>query len=180
MPNATYRGHYLKLLIKIMKESELKGRGGQFKLKTLYFDEYYVPGLKSIALISWDDYDCGGWPSIKLENPDGTHCETEERSLAAGATLLWSFYEDYDSCWNMSVTENTILYIKTSSGNDFCPKRILVTLVNGPAYITNEISEWYDKDKTNNKKHLLQECKNTRNKLLKSCYNGYRAGGLLA
>ena len=121
--------------------------------------------------MSWDDDDCGGWPSIKLENPDGTHCETDERSLAAGATLLWSIH--FDSCWNMSVTQDTILYIQTSSGNDFCPKRILVKLVNGPAYITNEISDWYDKDKTNNKKHLLKECKNTRNKLLKLFYKGY-------
>ena len=119
-------------------------------------------------MLSWDDYDCGGWSSIKLENPDGTHCETSEKSVSAGDTLLWSLTEgDLKSCLNMVVTENTTLYIQTSSRNDFCPKYVLVKPVQGPAYKTNEISNWYDQRLTNNKKHTLQERKNTRNNLLK-------------
>ena len=135
---------------------------------TLFFDKCFVPGIVSIVLTSWDDHNCGGWSSIKLENPDGTHCETNEKSLSAGATLVWSLHEGLKSCSDMVVTQNTTVYIQTTSYNDFCPKNLLVTSVNGPAYTTNEISDWYDKGKTNNKKHTLQECKSTRTSLFMS------------
>ena len=111
--------------------------------------------------MSWDDNYCGGWPRIRLENSDGTDCETNEKYLAAGATVVWSFHEGLDSCSNMMVTQNTTLFIQTSSRNDFCPKNVLVTPVNGPAYTTNKISDWYAKETTNNKMHLLQESKST-------------------
>ena len=132
----------------------------------LCFEECFVPGhIQFIAMTSWDDYDCGGWSSIKLENPDGTHCETSEKSISAGDTLIWSLPEGgLQSCSNIVATQNTTLYIQTSSRNDFCPKNVLVKTRKGPTYKTNEISNWYDKDKTNNRKHTLQECKNTRKK----------------
>ena len=119
--------------------------------------------------MSWDDYNCGGYPSIKLENPDGTHCETSEMSLDAGDTMVWSMTEgDLKNCSNMVVNKNTNLYITTSSGGDFCPKNVLVTPVEGPEYTTNEINDWYDRHKTNNKKHTLQESKEARNNFLRA------------
>ena len=42
-----------------------------------------------IVLTSWDNLNCGGYVYVKLENPDGSHCETSERSLTAGDTLVW-------------------------------------------------------------------------------------------
>ena len=139
-------------------------------LNFVCFDKCFVPDhVQLISLISWNDHNCGGWSSIKLENPDGTHCETNEKSLSAGDTLEWSLTEGgLKGCSNMVVTQNTTLYIQTSSSNDFCPKYVWVTPVKGLAYKTNEISDWYDKGKTINKKHTLQECKSTRNNLFNS------------
>ena len=103
---------------------------------------------------------------MKLVNPDGTHCKTTEKDLDAGDTLVWSVGQGLGNCSNMVVTPNSTLYIQTSSGNDFCPKNVLITPVEeGPAYVTNEISDWYDKDKTNNKKHKLREGKTSTNHL---------------
>ena len=66
--------------------------------------------------MSWDTLECGGYPSIKLENADGTHCETSQKSLAAGDTLGWSFLEGgLKNCSNMVVKKNTMVYIKTNS-----------------------------------------------------------------
>ena len=95
-----------------------------------------------------------------MENPDGTHCETSELSLNAGDTLVWSWNRgDLKNCYNMEVTKNTKLFIKTSSEGDFCPKQVLVRPVNGPDYITNDIYGWYNKDNTNNRMHELHESK---------------------
>ena len=109
-------------------------------------------------MTTWDSDYCGGYPSLKLENPDGTHCETIEKDLDPGDTLVWSVGQGLGTCMNMVVTLDSTLYIQTSSGNDFCPKKVSIIPAEGPAYVTNEISDWYDKG-NNNKRHTLQECK---------------------
>ena len=83
-------------------------------LNFVCFDKCFVPDhVQLISLISWNDHNCGGWSSIKLENPDGTHCETNEKSLSAGDTLEWSLTEGgLKGCSNMVVTQNTTLYIE--------------------------------------------------------------------
>ena len=118
--------------------------------------------LQIIVLMSWADHRCGGWPSIELKNPDGTHCETAERSLSAGDTLVWSLAEGLKNCSNMVVTQNTTLYIKTSSGDDLCPKNVFIFPTVGPVYTTGDIYTWYDYYKTNGRKHRLLECRTVR------------------
>ena len=112
--------------------------------------------------MSWDDHRCGGWPRIELENPDGTHCETSERSLSAGYSLVWSLGEGLKRCSNMAVTKNTTAYIKTSSGDDFCPMNLFIFPTVGPIYTTGNIMTWYDYYKTNGRKHRLRECRTVR------------------
>ena len=119
-----------------------------------------------IEMTSWDNINCGGYPSVKVENPDGTHCETTEKAMHAGDTLVWSEGQGLKpSCSDMVVTLDSTLYIQTSSGNDFCPKSVSITPLEGPEYMTSEISDWYDKDKTNNKEHTLREGKTKINHL---------------
>ena len=124
----------------------------------------FAGSIQKITMTTWGSINCGGYPSIKLENPDGTHCKTTEKDLNPGNTGVWSVGEGLDDCLNMVVTLDSTLYIQTSSGNDFCPKNVLITPVEGPAYVTNEITDWYDKD-NNNKEHKLRECETSANHL---------------
>ena len=116
-------------------------------------------------MTTWGSINCGGYPSVKLANPDGTHCKTVEKDFNPGDTVVWSG-QGLANCRTMELTLNSTLYIQTSSGNDFCPKNVVITPKEGPAYaVINEISDWYDKDKTNNKSHKLRECKFRTNNL---------------
>ena len=62
----------------------------------------------------------------------------------------------------MVVTKNTTAYIKTSSGDDFCPKNVFIFPMVGPIYTTGDITTWYDYYKTNGRKHRLKKCRTVR------------------
>ena len=58
-------------------------------------------------MTTWDSTNCGGYPSVKVVNPDGTNCQTIEKDLNAGETLVWSEEGDdfiVGSCSTIVVT----------------------------------------------------------------------------
>ena len=88
---------------------------------------------------------------------------------------ILTFSESESQISRLSIPHTLIsaLYILTSSGDDFCPKSVSITSVDGAVYTTSsEINDWYDKYKTNNKNHALREGK-TRTNLepLQTCLN---------
>ena len=110
-------------------------------------------------MTSWSSINCGGEGiSVEVANPDGTKCLTTAKDMSRGETLHWSEGRGLESdCSSMVVDEQSTLYIQTSSTDDFCPKNVWLTSEEGDVYITSNISTWYDKDKTNSKKHALEK-----------------------
>ena len=116
-------------------------------------------GIKSIFMTSWSSINCGGEGiSVEVANSDGSKCLTTSKDISRGETLHWSFGRGLDGdCSSMVVDEDSTLYIQTSSTDDFCPKRVWLRTEKGDIYTSSNISAWYDKDKTNSKKHALEK-----------------------
>ena len=108
-------------------------------------------------MTSWSSLNCGGGGiSVEVENPDGTRCLTTGKDMSRGETLLWSEKRGLSSdCLNMSINEECTLYVQTTRADDFCPQHIWITTEDGAVYASSNITAWYDKEKTNSKKHAL-------------------------
>ena len=108
-------------------------------------------------MTSWSSFSCGGGGiSVELENPDGNQCLTTAKDLSRGETLLWSEGRGLDSdCSSMVVSEESTLYIQSSRADDFCPQHVWITTKDGAMYASSNLTAWYDKEKTNSKKHAL-------------------------
>ena len=116
-----------------------------------------LTGIKNIMMTSWSSFSCGGGGiSVELENPDGTQCLTTAKDLSRGETLLWSEGRGLDSdCSSMVISEESTLYIQSSRVDDFCPQHVWITTEDGAMYASSNLTAWYDKEKTNSKKHAL-------------------------
>ena len=116
-------------------------------------------GIERIFMTSWSSINCGGEGiSVKVANPDGTQCLTTAKDMSRGEALHWSMQQGLESdCWSMVVNEEGTLYIQSSMADDFCPKLVWITTEEGHVYMTSNISAWYDKYKTNSKKHVLEK-----------------------
>ena len=110
-------------------------------------------------MTSWSSINCGGEGiRLKVVNPDGTSCLTSPKNMRKGETLLWAAKQDLDGdCLSMVISEDSSLYIQSSTGDDFCPEYVWITTEEGHVYKTSKISAWHDRDKTNSVKHELKK-----------------------
>ena len=108
---------------------------------------------------SWANNYCGGYGiSIKVVNPDGTQCTTDQKKdFDRGETLIWTGV-GLGNCSNTVVTNDSTLYIQSDSYDDFCPLKVTIRTSEGLTFITNKIDNWYDYY-TNNKAHALKEAR---------------------
>ena len=111
-------------------------------------------------MTSWSSINCGGEGiRLKVVNPDGTSCLTSPKDMKRGETLLWSAQQGLEGdCLSMVISEDSSLYIQSSTGDDFCPEYVWITTEEeGQVYKTSNISAWHGRDKTNTEKHELKK-----------------------
>ena len=99
---------------------------------------------------------CGGDNvRIKIMDQNGMECLTERKhDFSKGTKLSWSKGKGLgEKCSKMVVSNNSFVFLETTSGDDYCPERVSVTSVRNHIYELT-LHEWYD-DKHNGKPHAL-------------------------
>ena len=103
-----------------------------------------------------NDEKCSG-SRVLIDIPeDHSHgCTTRDKgSFGKGSTLIWTKDEDneLEQCANMDfdpLNDEIFFKIRSNSGDDFCPKRLTLTMSDSQEYKSDVINDFVSKSKGN-------------------------------
>ena len=116
--------------------------------------------LRNITLTKHSADYCGGynvWIEIEV---DKKTCITKEiPDFDRGNTLVW-FGKYLGSCrdfeYGKDLKEIKFKVKENNTGDDFCPRYLYAFAEGGVTFKSNEMVDWYEHSKTNNRTHIAR------------------------